>query len=315
MLLITLVGCMAPTSVTTPFGNDLFAVNTISASRVSSTPPLLSATQTPSVTATLTPTQITTPAPIVQPTAIETSVTIPTPPNDKMISEQVLWLFETNNGCQLPCWWGITPGQTEWTIAETFLNRFDSYIKNPLATDPAYYEPLIPLPTDVFLIDHTQPGILVRNGIVERIDVSIPIGDISPDFLAYYMLSEFLTTYGQPTEIWLATYPGPFDNNELPFRVVLFYREQGITTLYDDNGIKQGNVVNGCPQQYPARVLSLWAASLDLTFEETIRYLAAFNYEYLSLEESTEMDVATFYQTFKNPDNTTCLEIPADLWH
>ncbi|MCP4538783.1 MAG: hypothetical protein GY832_16745 [Chloroflexi bacterium] len=23
-------------------------------------------------------------------------------------------MLETNGGCDLPCWWGVTPGQSEW---------------------------------------------------------------------------------------------------------------------------------------------------------------------------------------------------------
>src|SRR5690242_550646 len=35
--------------------------------------------------------------------------------------QQVLKLFETNNGCHLPCWWGIIPGKTKWDDALNIL--------------------------------------------------------------------------------------------------------------------------------------------------------------------------------------------------
>ncbi len=34
----------------------------------------------------------------------------------------------------------------------------------------------------------------------------------------------------------------------------------------------------------------------------------------MPLAQATEMDIETFYQTFKNPNNTECLETPAELW-
>ena len=317
-LLLILAGCTAYAPTTTLSSENLPVVSTIIVSRVSSTSTPMVATQTPLVVPTLSPTPVTTPTPTILPVATETPVAIPTPPNGE-IREQVLWLFETNNGCLLPCWWGITPGQTEWSVAEAFLNRFDLYIQKsswglPSTLGLVYYVPLIPLLPEVFTKDYTEPWILVRDNLVERIKIDVSIGASAPDYFTQYALSSFLTTYGQPTEVWLATYPSSFEYNELPFRVVLFYQEQGIVALYDDNGVRQEAVVHGCPQQDLVKALSLWSPALNLTFEEAISYLAVFNYHYLSLEESTTMDIATFYEVFKNPDNTTCLETPANLW-
>ncbi len=38
-----------------------------------------------------------------------------------------------------------------------------------------------------------------------------------------------------------------------------------------------------------------------------------YNVDYLRLEDTTDWDVTTFYETFKNPDNTTCIETEADF--
>ena len=37
-------------------------------------------------------------------------------------------------------------------------------------------------------------------------------------------------------------------------------------------------------------------------------------YHFKSLEEATSMTLDEFYQVFKDPDTTQCLETPADLW-
>lgn len=320
MLLIP-VGCTVSTPLPTPPSVGSPAASTIVISRESSThlpetQPSLTAsstTPTPTVTTTVPPTTPTiTPTP--QPTGTETPVPIPTPPG-VVRREQVLWLLETNNGCQLPCWWGITLEQTEWPLAKEFLSRFDQSISQTSSTlGLVYYEVSIPLPPEIFIEDQTILGILVQNGIVERIRIHLPFIDIPPGYLTSYTLSVFLTAYGQPTEVRLSTSPAPFEHDELPFVVVLFYADRGIAALYGINGARQGDMVHGCPQQEPVRSLELWSPSLDFTFEQMISRSAVFNTEYLSLEESTEMDVATFYETFKNADNTTCLETPADLW-
>jgi hypothetical protein len=316
---LCLAGCAIPASLPTPPSEGLSDVSTIAASRI---PPTLTpqpTTQFPSITpntapaATITSTGSSTTV-IPQPTATNILVLIPTPPGDD-VTQQVLWLFETNNGCQLPCWWGIMPGQTEWSVAEEFLNRFDRGILGTSFTPGLeYYGASIPLPTEVFAEDRMELGISARNGIVELIDTRVSMGNTPPGYLTQYTLPTFLTTYGQPAEVWLSTYFAPFEHNELPFRLVLFYPDQGIAALYSDNGVKQGDVVRGCPQQGPASFLSLWDPTQALTFEEVKNGAAVFNVDFLLLEESTGMAVSAFYEAFKKSDNTTCLETPANLW-
>lgn len=313
---LIMAGCTVLSPAPTPLGESLPSVSTVVVSRVSSThtPVLVTQIPTPSITPSMTPAPSVTPSPAVQSTATETFVAIPTPPG-LTSSEKVLWLLETNNGCQLPCWWGITPGETTWEEAEQFFNTFAPDISSNSNSELVNYSPLTYLPSEVFDIEFTHPVYSVRNGIVDMIRTDVSIGDTPFGYLTQYTLSAFLTTYGQPVGVWLSTYPGPFEQNDLPFRVVLFYPDQGIAALYSDNGARQEDMVQGCPQQDPVRILKLWSPTLDFTFEQLTTSSSAFNMDYLSLEESTEMDVVTFYETFKNPDNATCLETPAELWH
>lgn len=263
-----------------------------------------SSPQTPSMTPTLAPTFPPTP------TAIPTMTAIPTPPNVEN-EQEILWLLDTNNGCRLPCWWGITPGQTEWTTAKQFLNRYDVDIYKSIETSgTTYYQVTIPLSLDVFSEDKTGLGIVVEQDIVQEISIHFPFLTIPPGYLTHYYLSEFLTTYGSPTEIWVSTYSS---FNELPFSVVLFYPDQGIVVLYSVSGVKQDDIVTGCIQQEPVRTFRLWFPPLGLTFDQ-IKRTSAFNAEYLSLVESTGIDLITFYERFKDPTNQLCLETPAELW-
>lgn len=287
---------------------------------ISPIPPISTAlpiTPTPSQEPSLTPTSTVLPksTPTRQPTATEAPPTISTPQGAE-VTDQVLWLFETNNGCQLPCWWGITPGQTEWQTAQDLLSIFDSNIYETSAPSGlTYYGIRIPLTLEVFSADHMELGILAYDGVVAEIITDVSFGNTPPGYLTHYTLSTFLTTYGQPTEIWLFTYRSAFEEGDLPFAVALFYSEQGILALYSDNGERQSDLVQGCPQEDPVSFLSLWSPDLDLTFKQVTEGTSALDRDYLSLEEATEMDVATFYETFKSPDNTTCLETPVELWH
>lgn len=314
-LLVIFAGCTISSAAPSPLSEEpsgistIVANHTLSATRTS--PP---ATQATSPTLAVTSIPSSTPTPTAQPAATELPKAIPTPPGTSL-TEQVLWLYETNNGCQLPCWWGITPGQTTWNTAEQFFNLFASTILSASTSSPnsRSYSPIIPLPLEVFHENTVSPIYSARNGIVIHIGTDVSMGNTPPGYLTQYMLSTFLTTYGQPSEVWLSTYSASY--SDLPFRVALFYPTQGIVALYSDNGIKQGGLVHGCPQQGPVKFLSLWDPSMEeLTFDVLKSRTSAFNVDFISLEEATGMDVITFYETFKNPGNSTCLETPAHLW-
>jgi hypothetical protein len=325
-VLLILIGCAVISPAPTPSSESLSDVSTVVASRtsVSQTPLPTTQTATPGMAFTSTSTSTARPVtatstPQPQPIATVTSMAISTPPGSE-IERQVLWLYETNNGCQLPCWWGITPGQTEWSVAEEFFQRFDEDIYETFLTSGlVYYGVSIPLPKEVFFVDHAELGVLVRDGIVEGFETNVSIGDTPPRYLGQYTISTFLTKYGGPTEVWLSAYsspPGGGAGSEgvLPFSVVVFYPEQGIVASYSNNGVRQGDFVQGCPQENPVSYLVLMPPDINQTFKQAAGASSAFNREYLSLEEATGMDVATFYETFKNPDNTTCLETSANLW-
>ncbi|MCL4872368.1 MAG: hypothetical protein KJ063_25685 [Anaerolineae bacterium] len=313
---LVLVGCTSTSPAFTPTNESVSSENAIVATTVPPTQPPLPATQLPSAIPSLTPTPTSTltPTPTIQPTATETPFAIPTPPGIDT-NEQVLWLLSTNNGCQLPCWWGITPGETEWKAAEEILTLFDANIYAASASGIDYYNPTIPLPFGPYEVNQVSPIYTVQGGIVEKIETQVSIGDAPTDYFPQYTLPTFLTTYGQPGEVWMNTYPSAFEDNDLPFFVVLFYPDQGIVAVFDDNGEQQGDMVQGCPQEKPVSGLVLLPPGLNNTFGETVSKTSGLGQrEYLSLEEATGMDVTTFYETFKNPDNTTCLETPANLW-
>ena len=309
------VGCTvaSPTpTVTNEFATPLSVVPTALSRPIHTPtppPPLPSTTPTPTEKpATFTPTST------LEPTSTETPVLIPTAPG-KSVTEQVLWLFETNNGCQLPCWWGITPGQTTWATAASFLTILDQNIYEDLSVpELVYYEVSVPVPSEIFIVNQTDISFLVRDNRVMWILTDVSIGHTPPDHLTPYLLSNFLLVYGEPSEVWLFTYSSAFEEGDLPFIVVLFYPQRGILALYSDNGIKQGDIVQGCPQRDPVSELMLRVPELDLTFEQIVSGSSVFGRDYLSLTEATGMDVATFYETFKNPDNIVCLETPANLW-
>lgn len=313
--LIVLAGCTATDTSTTIISREaISSVGTVPATRIlaEQTSPPVMVTQTPI----LAPSSIPTATPTMEATITETLTPTPTPTlTDTELRQLALELLENNNGCQLPCWWGITPGQTTWDTAYELIRIFDR-IPHRFTVNSEYviYEPVIPLPSELFEYDEVGHIYSVRNGIVESIEMPISRGELPEGYLTQYALPAFLTTYGPPAEVWVSTYRAAFEYDDLPFFAVLFYPEQGIVASFNVNGFRQGDFVQGCLQERPVSYLVLLPSGLNMTFEQVVGDASAFNREYLSLEEATGMEVMTFYETFKDSDNTTCLETPANLW-
>lgn len=260
----------------------------------------------PTSTATIIPASTRTPTPT--PTlAPPTWTPLPTlPPAQAM--DYALELLQTNAGCRLPCWWGFTPGRTSWHTARHSLAQLGSsiYIDTQPINSRFYIQFFVPGENDPFPIAHEY---LVQDGIIQGI--KLYTYGLAP---AYY-LAEFLKTYGPPDEVWIRAYFE--DQGNLPFGVALFYSHLGILAEYYPNGEQIGDSVVGCPQESTAPFLGVWATEIEMTFEEANKSFGAYVEVYppfLPLEEATQMNIATFYQTFKQPNNPICLETEASRW-
>ncbi len=104
-------------------------------------------------------------------------------------------MLKTNGGCELPCWWGITPGQTDWLA---MLGQCESYgdcdFDMPESTQ---------LPDYIIRQHFDQQGGKVRS---TKIISEIPGGRILESFprdWRRYALDQVLTRYGKPSQVLL----------------------------------------------------------------------------------------------------------------
>jgi hypothetical protein len=222
----------------------------------------------------------------------------------------VLELFENNRGCQLPCWWGFTPGQTEWATAEQLLATFAldiEYIGSPVRP-PYFAYVFFAVPEEFFSTGRLQHLYTIgENGIIEGIEVEM--GEA-----LNYRLPTFLSLYGEPSEIWVFTNSRPRQGS-LGFNTVLFYPFQGIMIRYSSDGEVEGVNIRGCPQDDLSPRLMLWPAESNYTYAGMTNRTLGFGFEgYRLLEEATELDTGAFHELFRNADNVPCLISSANLW-
>jgi hypothetical protein len=317
VLVICLAGCCAPGVVSSP------SVTPIPPSAVPTKGPSFTPVS-PSVPTLEMPTGTPTPSPI-PPTRTPRPTPVPTMTADEeyaFVSE----MLRDNGGCQLPCWWGFTPGETSWETTQTFFASLGREMHTWNGSDAQHYTVYFDIPDHHFHYQsyHEKGDVLDRIGIhavpPAGEDGYYAYGDpqFAEDWRAY-MLSQILEAYGLPSQVFLETYKsGP---DRLPFRLLLFYPSRGFLVMYEGSigeegkgeWVEAGKAIRICPWRSD---ISLWLWSPDhvMTFGD-LGISSQVNLERLrSLEEATGMSVEQFYETFVQPDAETCLETPADLW-
>ena|GEM_PF-1161036 len=255
-------------------------------------------------------------APIVRPsitpvptlTPLTPSLTpLPTLPLDEA-EALVLELLETNGGCELPCWWGITPGGTTWQEAFNFLNT--------LATQTDWRETRYPqleinqygaLSYYINVPEYINPNQRMRQiyTVEEHLIVSIRVE-------ATISLNELLSKYGMPQEIWIQTFP--FQSyGKLEMFAGFYYPDYQILAIYYDQKAvySRTGYILGCfdelHSEFNNPTLELWSSGVEISRDKVQPFN---NQDYqVSFEDATGLSIADFYESGK-----PCIETPAEIW-
>jgi hypothetical protein len=225
---------------------------------------------------------------------------------EKKIAE----LMKTNGGCQLPCWWGITPGQTSWIEAEQFLSSFSFVgdgVSRQVERDGLTITESIYAPIYYNGYDELSYGI---NYVVE--DSKISIIYVLPKATQNYTLHKLLKIYGEPSQVYVWAFTNP-PGSYLPLLLAVYYSDQRMLALYDMEARKTNGYLQACPNQI-APSLSLWAIGDQWDYAKIKRAALGEdpNDELEKLEDVTELDIDSFYQLFQDPN--ACIETPQELW-
>lgn len=252
-------------------------------------------------------------------TALPTMVSTLTP-EEKW--ESIQQLFETNGGCQLPCFWGIAPGETDWKTADQILR--------PLADEITLFGLPDPFTAEVRLgnIDPDERRrfyFSVEDGVVRDFSGRASL-------LPFYAPASILAKYGPPAEVYLVA-GGDYSSGTIPFSVTLFYPQHGFWLLYGTDGVRVDDHYNGCFFEYnnpPPENISPYlpefsAAPYFAAWEpgevkfisegpESARQLMGGFESPPTLVDTTTYDIESFTETFSDPTVPLCLETPAEFW-
>lgn len=224
------VGC-TPTNETTLRDNEAVEQQPVvnQPMETSTALPTTSATPLRTASAPVEPTY--TPSPTLSlPTATATPVALPTfDVAESMLSEEeatanLIELLATNKGCELPCWWGIVPGETRVdTIESIFVPLGFDWSRDYEelhSTTPQYYALLF-----LEIMDEFVQVIEVKGGATEetydRNEAWRP-----------YAIPRVLERLGSPEQVYVY-YPFRFDPGGMQaYRLFMVYPDRGVEIDY-----------------------------------------------------------------------------------
>jgi hypothetical protein len=244
-------------------------------------------------------------------------------------------LLHNNGGCKLPCWWGLTPGESMLSDAYSTLYQFSSI--SALDKLSSHQTGLIYIDYSIgdFSFDtHVEYFPYSNAQTIELISVSMDsllkidggTFDFGYDLEQYktlsreYSISQLLTTYGSPSQVFLQiemydTEPTAPDF----FYYWLLYPNEGIYVRYESSAKRIDDKVRGCPN---ASFIKLWVLPKNsedfyqeiLTSHSTDWKFFFDNPQFFkSTDEAINMTLETFYSIFKN-ETRQCVETLEADW-
>ncbi|MBK8434092.1 MAG: hypothetical protein IPL28_23640 [Chloroflexi bacterium] len=199
--------------------------------------------------------------------------------------------------CDVPCWWGLVVTQID-------------EIKHNLA--PYNFEVYESQENNVGYLGLGIGYIEERNDFAMRIAYNFSGTVLSGVTADAIPITNFLTRYGHPDEIWF-TSEDVLREEFLLMRLNLVYLEEGIAAGYLLHGTLKNEVATTCLDWENDRKLRLIVPNSTTNYQDFSPIFER-DRRYLPLAEATAITVEEFMEMFSNPDTEHCLQTPISLW-
>lgn len=313
-----LSGCV-PDTDTTPLSSSHFSTRTPFCTTVASSPTVIRPLST------RTPVPTMTPSPTPAPTATRTPVLHPTLEAEQM-EAFITEMLADNGGCELPCWWGVTPGETSWeTVRQYFSEQGIQVLEDgtlALRYQSGQYQGQWTY-TDLIEVNIHQDEDIVQRIEVQNSQYQSPLQERFTSLWQRYALQPLLSRHGVPTRVYLNLTTGApcvGSGNFPSYDMWVVYDDQGIAILYSGLLLYDHDSWWVCPVFGQSRRIhiSLWSAADEVAppdFATGVYDPSGEFSVYGFLSELTEMDTQTFYDIFSQVEPQTCVEIPRTSYY
>jgi hypothetical protein len=226
--------------------------------------------------------------------------------------QNLLELFSTNGGCDFPCWWGVSPGDSIQKVSELSpvigksLNLFGSSLYSYTIALDELNAP------DLYIIFPVDVNQIVRSMEI-RLREPSRFRDYYDAFEAQLSLASILDRYGQPSDVLFLVTPR-FEPGETPrpYTLFLIYDIQGFGIVYSGL-VDSENPLRVCSielSNHRLRYISLYLQNPRAKIAEINRFNSA---ELLPLEQVTSINLDDFYRIFLGLEITSVSKFPSIL--
>jgi hypothetical protein len=258
-------------------------------------------------------------------TFIPTMTPLPTLPAD-VATETIVGLIQPGEQCALPCFLGITPGESAFDDIYNRFSQFSEIGYIELSSNQLSF-------SDWFSLDVNFPTYTLvtqvhraSGGKVAYFSTSVQMSLVRDEKWVYddptyvklwhpYFLPGILSNYGRPGQIFLDTTRLSGDpSNVFPFVIWVVYPEHGFLIRYEGDNTKVGDNIRICPLLSDIKIIS-WRSETT-SYERYIEGDMAMGTSLgpQPIEEVTDFDIDSFYNRYKDAQAGTCFNTPASLW-
>ena len=223
-------------------------------------------------------------------------------------------LLSNNGGCQIPCWWGITPNQTTLQEVLHLLSPFSEIKQGESGTFIENGETHITTNyTVTYSIPNTKMVGRTLLGIQDSLIISLNV--YSPGNEHNFRLHQMLKLFEKPNQVYMSAQPYTQMNILPPAIVILDYSNVGVIASYEFPVYQVGENLRICPKSIGAR-LELWDPQTKYPYEPSIEEYVSMvtGFDPKKLEDVSNMSIDSFYKTFQNANTSACIETPINLW-
>lgn len=246
------------------------------------------------------------------PTIFPTKIVVPTLPPEAL-KKNLIELFSTNGGCDFPCWWGVSPGDS---IDKVFsLSTLLGEAPGREARGGYFYYTISivdPYSPDLEVNFYYSPAEVIRDMEVIIIYPSrfTKYNDAIESQLALHNL---LSRYGKPNAVLLLVEPRVEPNSPISYALFLGYEEQRFGIEYS-GVIDAENPVQICSiklEDYHLEYVQLFMQDIQPVIIERNQYYLN---DFRPLDEVTSMSLDDFYEAYSDANYSGCIETSYELW-
>jgi hypothetical protein len=220
------------------------------------------------------------------------------------------WLRGAPN-CRLPCWAGITPGETEWQEAKQILGTAVSLeiVDENRGCDFG--------PCNI-LGWRSRSGLDFHGSVRSQLDNSIyglAIFGYPPS--SVLRLDKVLSIYGLPGKVFLGAHNSITPPDNIYIRITLAYPNNQFIIHFGWMGSLSGDAMVGCLQNehidlYIHPITGPWTDDAIRLLINNTGLTAADDFR--PLENATGLTIDQFYNIFVKGDGDKCISTPVTLW-